>query len=108
MDLSFSKTLEGKKLKPDQAARLESLRQAFAAEDVYLQRTITAWDEAVEKELIKPEQRHVLLYVIADTTRRLGKDEEAVKLYNKVKASGKIRPDIRKMCDFMINWLSPE
>ena len=44
----------------------------------------------------------------ADTTRRLGRDEEAVALYHKVKEAGKIRADIRKMCDFMINWLAPE
>ena len=104
----FIKSLEGKTLKKASAERLVRLKQAFAAEALYLQRHIAAWNEALEKELVKPENRHVLLYVTADSTRRLGRDEEAVKLYTKVKESGKIRPDVRKMCDFMINWLSPE
>ncbi|HUW55208.1 MAG TPA: DUF2225 domain-containing protein [Planctomycetota bacterium] len=104
----FIKVLEGKNPDAESTARLERLKQAFADEDVYLQRIIAAWNEALEKDLVKPEHQHVLLYVIADSTRRLGRTEEAVKLYNKVKESGKIRPDIQKMCDFMINWLSPE
>ena len=104
----FVKNLEGKKLKEKDAARLAALKEAFAREGLYQQRALDAFNKALDEEKIKPAERYIYLFMVADTTRRLGRDEEAVTLYGKVKDAGKIRADVRKMCDFMINWLSPE
>jgi len=104
----FVKALEGKKLKEKDAARLAALKEAFAREALYQQRALDAFNKALDEDKIKPDERDVYLFIVADTTRRLGKDEEAVTRYKKVKEAGKIRADIRKMCDFMIHWLAPE
>lgn len=105
---TYLKTLEGTKLDEGQKARLVELKKSIEAESLYQHRLTVAYDEALEKELVKPEHAHIYLFIIADTTRRLGKNAEAVTLYRKVKESGKVRPDVERMCDFLINWLTPE
>jgi hypothetical protein len=102
------KKLEAMKLDEAQAARLAALRKAFDAEKLYQERTVACFREALSKELVKPEEAHIYLFIVADTTRRLGKEADAVKLYREVKAAGKIRRDVASLCDFLINWLAPE
>jgi len=99
------KKLEEMKLSQDETSRLAALKKAFAAEALYQERAIASFNVALEKGLANPEERHVYLYLVADMTRRLGKNAEAVTLYKKVIGSEQVRPDIRKMCEFLINWL---
>jgi hypothetical protein len=94
-------------MKPSQAqsSRLAALEKAFAAEALYQEHAIASFNEALEKGLCKPDESYVYLFIVADSTRRLGKNAEAVTLYKKVIGSEQVRPDIRKMCDFLISWL---
>ena len=100
--------LEKEKLDEKQSARLAVLKKAFAEEAVYQQHAIDAFSKALADETVKGEEAATLQYLAADTTRRLGKNVEAVKRYRQVLAAGKVREDIRRMTEFMINWLTVE
>jgi len=101
----YVKQLGTLKLDKTQTARLDALKVAFAEERRYQVLAAAAFRRAVDEETVKPEETPIYRFLIADLTRRQGKNAEALKLYEKVKTSGKVRPDIRRMCDFMINWL---
>ena len=102
------KQLEKEKLGEVQAARLAALKTAVAEEARYQTLAVDAFKKALADETAKGEDVYVLLYLAADTSRRLGKNAEAVKLYKQVLTAGKVRADVRRMSEFMINWLTPD
>lgn len=95
-------------LNEPQAARLAALKKAFEAEKAYQERAVACFREALARNETTPEERHVYLFLAADTTRRLGDDAGALKGYGEVKASGKIRRDIAGLCEFLSNYLTVE
>ena len=103
---AFFKQLDKMKLDRVQSDRLKALKAVVAAEARYQKLALTAFKRAIDEETVKAAETHVYLFLIADTTRRLGRNAEAVKLYQQAQKAGKVRPDIRRMCAFMVNWLT--
>ena len=96
------------KLDEAAAARLEALKKSFAAEAAYQKLALDAYGKALAAEAGTPKDRVVYQFLVADINRRLGRKDEALKEFRKLLTMGEVRPDIKDLAGFMIDWLSGE
>jgi len=87
--------------------RIDEFRKLNVVEAGYQKRALELIDQRLAGEDVRPDERLMMTYIKADTLRRLGLKEDAIKTFREVRRLMRRPSQLRTMTDYLLTRLAP-